>query len=112
MKRKMTCIVLGLTTLLMVGSTTAVSAYTKSNFSCTATKLMDGESTHIKKYAGSTKAETTVSSMTKKENHMKCGLKKEVLVQMLHFIMVLQIHVRKDYLIIDLRIKMIHMMQN
>lgn len=49
MKRKMTCIVLGLTTLLMVGSTTAVSAYTKSNFSCTATKLMDGESTHIKK---------------------------------------------------------------
>ncbi len=66
MKRKMTCIVLGLTTLLMVGSTTAVSAYTKSNFSCTATKLMDGESTHIKKYAGSTKAETTVSSMTKK----------------------------------------------
>lgn len=49
MKRKITCIVLGLTTLLMVGSTTAVSAYTKSNFSCTATKLMDGESTHIKK---------------------------------------------------------------
>ena len=43
---------------------------------------------------------------------MKCGLKKEVLVQMLHFIRVLQIHVRKDYLIIDLRIKMIHMMQN
>lgn len=40
MKRKMTCIVLGLTTLLMVGSTTAVSAYTKSNFSCTATKWM------------------------------------------------------------------------
>lgn len=38
MKRKMTCIVLGLTTLLMVGSTTAVSAYTKSNFSCTATR--------------------------------------------------------------------------
>lgn len=43
---------------------------------------------------------------------MKCGLKNEVLVQMLHFIMVLQIHVRKDYLIIDQRIKMIHMMQN
>lgn len=48
------------------GFNNAVSAYTKSNFSCTATKLMDGESTHIKKYAGSTKAETTVSSMTKK----------------------------------------------
>ena len=78
MKRKMTCIVLGLTTLLMVGSTTAVSAYTKSNFSCTATKLMDGESTHIKKYAGSTKAETTVSSMTKKGKSYEMWVEKSL----------------------------------
>ena len=39
MKRKMTCIVLGLTTLLMVGSTTAVSAYTKSNFFMYSNKI-------------------------------------------------------------------------
>ncbi len=76
MKRKMTYMVLGLTTLLMVGSTTAVSAYTKSNFSCTATKLMDGESTHIKKYAGATKGEATVSSMTNKGKSYEMWIEK------------------------------------
>ncbi len=50
----------------MLTGTVATSAYYKTSFSCTATKLMDAETMHVKKQENKTKAIATVYSMTKK----------------------------------------------
>lgn len=52
--------------ILMLTGTIATSAYSTTGFSCTATKLMDGETMHVKKQENKTKAIATVYSMTEK----------------------------------------------